>query len=176
MKTVLDAVKERFSTRGFTEQPLSDAELEKILNAGLQAPTAANRQELHFTVLKGTDPVLEELEEEKNRLRGIKRGEHIFYYEAPTVIVISSEEAFHWGSLDAGIAVENMVLAAESLGLGTLIIGCIFDAMRGEKAAEYAKKLQFPEGYRFEIALAIGHTAVAKEPHTYDASRQITRL
>lgn len=176
MSNVINAIKKRSSTRGYTAEPLADAELQALIHAGLQAPTAANRQEIHFTVLKGDNPVLAELEEEKNRLRGVTAPEHNFYYEAPVVIILSADSSFRWSALDAGIAVENMALAAEDLGLGSLIIGCIFDAMRGEKKEYFSTALNFPEHYEYEIAVALGHKAVSKEPHTYDVNAQVTYL
>ena len=162
MNKVIETIKERSSTRGYTAEPLTQEELNILLHAGLQAPTAANRQEIHFTVLSGSHPILQELEEEKNRLRQITNPPHNFYYEAPTVVILSADCANHWSPLDAGIAVENMALAAEGLGLGNLIIGCIYDAMRGEKKDYFSKALQFPENYQYEIAIAFGHKAVTK--------------
>ena len=176
MSNVIEAIKERSSTRGYTSEPLTDAELQTLIHAGLQAPTAANKQEIHFTVLKGDNPILTELEEEKNRLRNITVQEHNFYDEAPVVVILSADSSYKWSPLDAGIAVENMALAAEDLGLGNLIIGCIFDAMRGEKKEYYSKALKFPDNYEYEIAIAFGHKAVSKEPHTYDADAQVTYL
>lgn len=176
MSKVIEAIKERSSTRGYTSEPLTDAELQTLIHAGLQAPTAANKQEIHFTVLKGDNPILTELEEEKNRLRNITVQEHNFYYEAPVVVILSADSSYKWSPLDAGIAVENMALASEDLGLGSLIIGCIFDAMRGEKKEYFSKALKFPDNYEYEIAIAFGHKAVNKEPHTYDADAQVTYL
>lgn len=176
MNNVMEVIKKRSSTRGYTSEPLTEEELNALIHAGLQAPTAANRQEIHFTVLNGDNPILAELEEEKNRLREITAPLHNFYYEAPTVIILSADSEFRWSALDAGIAVENMALAAEELGLGNLIIGCIYDAMRGEKKAYFSQALKFPEKYEYEIAIAFGHKAVLKEPHTYDADAQVTFL
>lgn len=176
MSNVIDVIKRRSSTRGYTDEPLTDEELNTLIHAGLQAPTAANKQEIHFTVLKGDNPILMELEEEKNRLREICAPPHNFYYEAPTVVILSADSEFRWSALDAGIAVENMALAAEELGLGNLIIGCIYDAMRGEKKEYFSKALQFPEKYEYEIAIAFGHKAVSKEPHTYNMDAQVTFL
>jgi len=176
MNEILEAIKKRSSTRGYTEEKLTEEELGAIIQAGLQGPTAANRQEIHFTVLAGDHPVLQEIEEEKNRLRGLTAVQHNFYYEAPVVIVLSGDSTYKWSALDAGIAVENMALAAQSLGLGNLIIGCIYDALRGEKREYYSRLLHFPESFEYEIAIAIGHKAVVKEPHTYDAQAQVTYL
>ena len=46
------------------------------------------------------------------------------------MIFLSAEDEFKWKSVDAGIAVENMALAAESIGLGTLIIGRVYDTRK----------------------------------------------
>ena len=69
MSDVIETIKKRSSTRGYTEEPLTEAELDALLHAGLQAPTAANKQEIHFTVLDGGHPILRELEEEKQKER-----------------------------------------------------------------------------------------------------------
>lgn len=176
MMDVLEAIEKRSSTRGYGERRLSEETLEKILLAGLQAPTAANRQEVHFTVVKGDNPILAEIEEERLRIGNMKTPPHNFYYEAPTVLILSAMDDFYWSILDAGIATANITLAAEGLGLGSLIIGCIKDAMNGEKKEYFAKALGFPEGYAFRIAIALGYKALEKEPHTYDREKNVTIL
>ncbi len=170
---VLKAMETRFSTRDYTPEKLTEAELDTLLTAGLQAPTATNRQELHFTVLSGDAPVLFAIQEAMGARR---RPEKNFWYNAPTVIVISGETAFGWTAVDAGIAVENIALAAEALGLGNVILGCLKGAMLGEKRDEFAKALGFPEGYDFQIAVAVGRKAAGKEPHSFDREKQVTVL
>ena len=59
MSDVIEIIKKRSSTRGYTDEPLTDAELNTLIHAGLQAPTAANKQEIHFTVLNGSNPILQ---------------------------------------------------------------------------------------------------------------------
>lgn len=174
MSDVLKAMEQRCSTCGYTAEELTKEELDALIRAGLQAPTATNRQEIHITVVKGGNPILAEIEELKNKQRGIVDPQHNFYYEAPTVLLLSAEKAFAWSPVDAGIAVENIALAAEGLGLGSLIIGCIKDALTGDRREYFAKALDFPEGYEFVIAIAAGHKAVEKEPHVYSAEKNVS--
>ena len=176
MNQVLTAIEKRSSTRGYTEQKLTKEELDSLLKAGLQAPTATNRQEIHITVVDGENPILAEIEKEKNVKRDIQNPPHNFYYEAPTVLLLSAEKEFSWSKVDAGIAVENISLAAEALGLGSLIIGCIKEALCDEKKEYFANELKFREGYEFEIAIAVGHKAVSKEPHDYSFEKNVTYL
>lgn len=173
---VLTTIKQRSSARAYsTEQPTQE-ELNMILQAGLMAPTGMNKQEIHFTVVKGNNPVLSELDDEKRRLRGQEKQPHNFYYEAPVLILLSAEDDFKWSQVDAGIAVENMALAAESLGLGNLVIGCIYDALHGERKDYFSEQFRIPAGYSFQIVLAVGHKTDHKTPHEYDFDKQVTIL
>ena len=172
MSDILTAIKERYSTRGYTAEALTDAELNTLLHAGLQAPTAANKQEIHITVVHGDNPILKEIEEEMLKGTG-KTPPQNFYYGAPVLLLLSGDKAFGWSAVDAGIAVENIALAAEGLGLGNLIIGCIKRAMNGERQAEFASKLGIPEGYQFEVAIAVGHKATSKAPHEYSIEKNV---
>lgn len=176
MKDVLQAINERCSTRGYTEEKLTKEEIETLVRAGLQAPTATNRQEIHISVLDGSHPILAEIEQEKNAGRDIQNPPHNFYYEAPTVMILSGEAGFKWSAVDAGIAVQSIALAAEGMGLGSLIIGCIRDAMEGEKKEYFANALHFPQGYVFEIAIALGHQALGKKPHGIDEEKNVSYI
>lgn len=173
---VLEVIERRSSARAYSAEKLTAEELDAILKAGLQAPTATNRREIRFSVVNTEEPVLEELEAELRKQRGEGKQPHNFYYEAPTLILLSAEDGFKWSKTDAGIAVQNMSLAAESLGLGSLIIGCIYDAMHGEKKAYFSEAFGIPEGYSFEIALAAGHKTDNKQPHAYDFAEQVKIL
>lgn len=170
---VLEIIEKRSSARAYSDEKLTQAELDAILEAGLQAPTGMNRKEIRFSVVDGNNPILIELDEEKRRLRGQEKQPHNFYYEAPVLIFLSAEDDFKWSKVDAGIAVQNMALAAESLGLGNLIIGCVYDALHGEKKEYFSQAFQIPEGYSFEIALAVGHKTDNKTPHDYSYEEQV---
>jgi len=176
MKSIKDAIDLRSSTRGYSKQALEEDIIKELLLAGLKAPTGANKQELHFTVVKGDAPILAELERDKNAARNIDAPVHNFYYEAPIVIFISGDAEYKWTEIDAGIAVENIALLAEGLGLGSLIIGCVRDTLIGEKKEYYNKAFAIPCDYEFKIAIAVGYKAVNKEQHTFEFERQVTYL
>ena len=87
------------------------------------------------------------------------------FYRAPTVIFLFGEKDFNWTQVDCGIAVENIALAAEGLGVGSVILGLPAPAFRGDRADELRAKLQCPEGYDFVIAVALGYADDMKDPH-----------
>lgn len=176
MNEVLKAIAKRSSTRAYTGQKLTNEELNSLIIAGLQAPTSNNEQEIHITVLDGSNLILAEIEDEKNKSMGLYNPQNNFYCGAPTVMILSGNAEFYWSKVDAGIAAENIAIAAESMGLGSLYIGCIKDALSGTKKAYFANALKFPEGYEFEVAIALGHKAVGKEPHEYSVEKNVTYL
>lgn len=83
MNKVIETIQKRSSTRGYTNEPLTNEELDILIHAGLQAPTAANKQEIHFTVLKGGDPILTELENEKTVSAAFRIRPIIFIMKPP---------------------------------------------------------------------------------------------
>ncbi len=167
---ILQTISNRRSHRAYTGKQLPEEILEKILQAALESPSARNHQPWHFSVVQ--DPALiQEVHDEAASVMGRKGSPRFtdpdfqIFYHAPTVIFIFGEKDFDWTEVDCGIAVENMALAAEGLGIGNVILGLPKPAFRGGKAEELKTRLQCPEGYDFIIALALGYSTDTKEPH-----------
>ena len=73
---VLEVIRKRSSARAYSDEEITKEQLEKIIEAGLQGPTGMNKKEIHFTVVKGDAPILEELDAEKRALRGPDKQPH----------------------------------------------------------------------------------------------------
>ena len=167
---VLETISNRRSHRAYKADQIPEETLKQILTAGLESPSARNHQPWHFSVLQNAE-LIQEIHDEAARVMG-KQGSPRFsdpdfqiFYHAPTVIFIFGEKDFSWTQVDCGIAVENMALAAEGLGIGSVILGLPKPAFMGEKAEKLKQKLQCPEGYDFVIALALGFATDTKEAH-----------
>nr|AHF25632.1 nitroreductase [uncultured bacterium Contigcl_24] len=167
---VLQAISNRRSHRDYKAEQIPEEVLSAILKAGLESPSARNRQPWHFSVVQNAK-LIQEVHDEAARVMG-KGGSPRFsdpdfqmFYHAPTVIFLFGEKDFAWTQVDCGIAVENMALAAEGLGVGSVILGLPMPAFKGEKADELRTRLECPEGYDFVIALALGYANDMKDPH-----------
>jgi nitroreductase len=176
----LRVISARRSHRAYETTPLTEEQLDAILQAAVESPSAVNRQPWHFTVVRN-QALLDEMNKavweqmmkrdpQKRSPRFADSSFHVFYH-APTVIVISGMPDNHYTQIDGGIAVENIALAAESMGLGSVILGMPGDAFKGEKADYFRKALKFPEGWDFVIAIAIGVPADTKEAHPVKEDR-----
>ena len=157
---VVNAIMERRSVRGYTSEPLTEDELYTLLQCGLWAPSGRNNQTTMFSVVRDAE-LLQKLHDESMNDFPAKN----FYYEAPCVIFLYDKKGDKWADINASLAIENMHVAAHSLGLSSIILGCILDYMRSEKGEEWKKILNIPEDYDFVLALGVGHAAkAAKAP------------
>lgn len=171
---VLDIISARRSHRAYQTTPVTPQQLDAILKAAVEAPSAVNRQPWRFTVVRDQQ-LLQEMSDEV-RAQAMKADPdrrsprmadpdyHVFY-RAPLVIFLCADPAWRYSALDCGIAVQNIALAAECLGLGSVILGMPRDAFAGDKADEFKKRLQFPENCEFQIAISIGVPADDKPAH-----------
>jgi nitroreductase len=87
------------------------------------------------------------------------------FHGAQAAVFIACNRNGRWGPHDCGLAVQNIALAAHSIGLGTVILGLPEAAFTGPKGSDFSKQLKFPEDYSFEISIAIGVPAGTKEAH-----------
>ena len=155
MNETMKAILERRSTRHYTSEPVSKEDLEQILEAGLWAPTARNEQEIKLAVM--SDPAERQAFREAFAAKDGRPRFANFDYGCPVFLFLYGDKDFPYTEMDSGIVAENMCLAAQSLGLGAVMIGCIRDFMRSPAGAPWREKLSIGEGEIFTLGLCIGH-------------------
>ncbi|HHV41394.1 MAG TPA: nitroreductase family protein, partial [Clostridiaceae bacterium] len=154
MNETLISILDRSSTRNFKDTPLNNDQFNALKNAALAAPTATDKQENRFVfvtnkaliekVNQQTQKVLlsEGRQDSIERLK--QRGADSIFYGAPLVIFIYSQDS-KYAVLDSGIAVQNLALAAHSLGLGSCINGLCERAFRRQVEGNLCAELGFAE-------------------------------
>lgn len=189
MNEVLRAIDERRSIRSYTDEALSEEQVEAIVKAILAAPSAKNRMPWHVSVVEDRELLQAIAVDAREALLAdsvkIPADFDVFFH-APAVFFISREpqEGRYeqiWSYTDSGIVSQTIALAAQSLGLGSCIIGYgarLFvsdDPATQEKAAAYKKRLEAPEGYSLELCVAVGHPEKGRPPHPVRENR-ISRI
>ena len=155
-QAAINNIMTRTSIRQYTNEPVSKADIETMLRAGMAAPTAVNRQPWHFVAVTDKEKLAE--------LAG-RRG---MIQQAGVAIVVCGNmdkamqgpaQAF-WIQ-DCSAATENILLAANALGLGAVWTGCY---PMEDRVAEVSKVLKLPKTIVPLCVIAIGHPAEQPTP------------
>jgi nitroreductase len=152
----LEALMTRRSVRAYTEAPVSDDQLLKILAAGMQAPSANNQQPWHFVVLRGRERL--------DALAGVLPFGKMLG-QAPLGIVVCADadrqpRAGYWVQ-DCAAATQNILLACHALGLGAVWIGVY---PRDERVTALRELLGLPATVTPLCAIAVGRPAQHPAP------------
>lgn len=169
----LEVIEDMPTIQQFSNEALPEEDIQKIVMAGVNCPSAMNGQPWHFSVVTSPE-VMEKFK--KDAEEGMKammekmanrpkpegdkpagpppsKGPKSGVGDSPVLIVISCKEG---GQLDAGLACQNMNAMANLLGYGTKIASSIQITTNGDKKAEYDQLLGVPEGMSVTTSLLVG--------------------
>ena len=170
MNDILRTIHERRTVRDFKPDQISDEDLSTILEAGHQAASAWNRQPWHFTVIQKKSLMDRIVDAARDALHTVSPdqvkempwivapGFH-YFYNAPSVIIISGQLSNDNVHGDCSIAMTNMVYAASSIGVQTCMVTTAIAAFASETGPGLLKDLGLPEGYTPLYALVLGYTS-----------------
>ena len=156
VSAVLNNIMARRSIRKYLDKPVEHEKLEAVALAGINAPSAMNRQNWAVRII------------EDQKLMADVKGQT---RNAPNLICVCAPADGRF-DLDAGLLGENMMLAAQTLGLGTCIqTGPIRFLTTDEKAKAFRDNLDIPEGYKLLFVISIGYPDEQPDAKPRDASK-----
>ena len=155
----IETIMARRSIRKYKDMPVSRDILEIIMECGINAPNAINKQSWEVRVVDNPK-LLEEMKEAMaaghpdmpaEAAKGCFRG-------APVMVFIARDSAFPFSAFDCGLMAENMMLSAWSMGVGSV---CLASPVRfltdNEACKPYIEKLGFSEGYELCLCIGLGY-------------------
>lgn len=158
-EAVVKTIMERRSIRKYKPQPVEREKMQTIVECGVNAPNAMNRQPWEIRVVDNPDfinGVTELYKKEQPKAAEDPNFKNMFR-NAPTVVFVDRDVQSGSAEFDCGLLSENMMLAAQSMGIGSCCLGSPAAFMRSPAAAEYLKKLGFSEGYELLYCIAFGY-------------------
>ena len=171
---VLSNIMSRRSIRKYLDKPVEHAKLEIVVRAGINAPSAVNRQPWIVRVVEDQKLIADVTEVYKEaNAEMVKRDKDFknMFRNAPNLICVCTP-ANGGGELDAGLLGENMMLAAQSIGLGTCCLGGpVRFLLSNNKCKFFLDRLDIPEGYKLNYILAIGYPDEQPAAKPRDASK-----
>ena len=144
--SLIESILTRRSIRRYDKRDIPEEVLAQILEAGRQAPSAVNKQPVHFIVVK-----------DKEKKKGLSHFMfNRFMNNVPAVMVgcadVNSFITGKWAIVDAAIAMQNMVIAAWILGIGSCWIGA-FDEKKVKEL------LNIPDKWKVVALVTLGYPA-----------------
>lgn len=171
---VFSCIATRHSTRKFKEEPVPQEVLDKVIEAGRQAPSGKHKNQSRFIVIRKKE-VLQELitlvqqefakmevtpENDDNfggAIRAAKKGGYAFMYNAPVLIVVANKRDYGNRYADVSCAMQNMMLAANALDLGSCWINQLRWLQDNPVLRAYLQKLGMAEDEEVCASLSIGY-------------------
>lgn len=124
---VFEAVDGRHSVRKYKDKPISDDDLQEIIEAALKAPTWANGQEVRYSVVSSKESLDLLAETSSYNKKYIQRATRVLVISFVKNIAAPndcySHTSFEWSMFDAGLSIAMLTLLAWEKGLGTVILG-----------------------------------------------------
>ena len=164
----------RRSTRKYLDQPVSQELLEKIIETGRFAPSGGNSQSNHFLVIqnkqiiarlvKMVEKSFSQMEINENMYRSLqnsinlsKKGGDAFCYNAPVLIIVANKKDYGNNQADCALALENMMLEANELDLGSCYINQLKWINEDQKILSYLQSLGMNEDERVYGSSIVGY-------------------
>ena len=164
----------RRSTRKYLDKEVSQELLEKIIETGRYAPSGGNSQSNHFLVIqnkqiidhlvKMVERAFSQMEFTENMYRSLqnsinlsKKGGYVFCYNAPVLIIVANKKDYGNNQADCALALENMMLEANELDLGSCYINQLKWLNEDQKILSYLQSLGMNEDERVYGSLIVGY-------------------
>lgn len=185
MTNIEEIIKNRRSVRKFNDKPITDDELSTIVEAGRWAPTGGNCQTVHFLVITNKDVLatlrlrvkeafsVMELSDDQyisiqNSIKLAKQGNYVYDYNAPVLVVVANRRGYPNAIADSACALQNMMLTAESMGIGSCWINQLHWLDENQHIREYLEPLGLGSDETICGAVALGNYdgTHARKPRT----------
>jgi nitroreductase len=177
---VLDAIHARRSTRSFTAQEVGTEQLETLLDAAIWAPSGGNNQSWLFTAIQNQELLLklnglvregfqhwvpdDDYPGKLGAKAASQKESYNFYYHAPAVIIASNKPNYENAMADCSLGLENIFLAAQSMGLGSCYLNQLHWLRNNLGVRNFLFELGIPKEHTICSAAAIGYIGKASVP------------
>lgn len=185
MKAIMDTILHRRSIRRFEPKQIEEDALQQIIQAGLYAPSAGGRQGVIFAVCQDQEvnQKLGKIKRANSQPRMASGDNYVSreqpsiaddpkltnaFYDAPTVITMFAPKNFLFSAEDCAVAAENMMLAADAVGIGSCYIGQGWTAFADPYGQEILGKWGIRTDYYAVMQLLLGYP---KKDDTHPAAK-----
>ena len=170
---VVETIMTRRSVRQYKPQAVEREKMQTIVECGINAPNAMNKQPWEVRVVDNADYIngVTELYKKANPKAAEDPAFKNMFRNAPTVVFIGHDTKSESSPFDCGLLAENMMISAWSMGIGSCWLGSPARFMKTPEAAEYLQKLGFSEGYELLYCIGFGYPDEAPAAKPREAAK-----
>lgn len=166
---VVENIMSRRSIRNYKKQSVERAVVEEIMKCGINAPNGQNKQSWEVRIVD--NPAIQD---EIKRVMAATGNEHAAgcFYNAPVWVFIARDKGYDFSTIDCGLLSQNIMLSANSLGLGTVCLGSpVRFILTSPEKESVLSKLGFSDNYELCICIAMGYPNEAPAAKPRDFSK-----
>lgn len=171
---VIENMMARRSIRKYKQEPLNREVVDELLWCGINAPNGMNRQSWEIRVVDDA-ALLKDISAvylSKNTRAAQDSTFKNMFRNAPTVVFVGNDTSVGCSQIDCGLFTENVLLAATSKGIGSIVMtGPIAFLNNTPEAADFVKRLGFSEGYELLLCIGLGYADEAPAAKPRDLSK-----
>lgn len=160
---VIETIMARRSIRKYTDEAVPRELLDKIVECGINAPNGMNAQQWEVRIVDNAEWLKGITEAQRKAAKGTPMAKQFedptlknIFRNAPAVIFIAHKPG-HCTQVDCGLMAGNMILAAQSLGLGSICMMGPLGFFAKPEGEPFLKSLNLSEGYRLLLCVGIGY-------------------
>ena len=172
--TVIETIMTRRSVRKYQPQAVNRDTMQIIVECGINAPNAINRQSWEIRVVDNPEVIkkLTDLYVKDNPKEAENPSFINMFRNAPTVAFIANDTTFAYSPVDCGLMAENMILSAWSMGIGSCCLGGPARFMKSNSEAnKYLQEMGFSENYDLLLCIGFGYPAETPKAKPRDAAK-----
>ena len=154
---VIENIMARRSIRTYKNEVVSREVLDQIMECGINAPNGQNKQSWEVRVVDNPQ-VMEEINNTLNAAYPKMENAAGCFRGAPVMVFIARDKGYDFSAYDCGLMAENMMLAAQSLGVGSICLGSPVRMINDNPTCvPILERLGFSEGYEFCLCVGLGY-------------------
>ena len=171
---VIETIMTRRSVRKYQQQAVNRDTMQIIVECGINAPNAINRQAWEIRVMDNPEVIMKltDLYVKDNPKEAENPSFINMFRNAPTVAFIANDTTFAYSPVDCGLMAENMILSAWSMGIGSCCLGGPARFMKSNpEANKYLQEMGFSENYDLLLCIGFGYPAETPKAKPRDAAK-----
>lgn len=177
---VVETILKRRSVRSYKPEQIDEKQLDTIIQCGVNAPSALNRQSWEVRVIQNADLLnrinsrfVENAKGKSLQGSAAKAQEEGFsvFHGAPTLIIVAKDKSNPYSAVDCGLLAENILLSAESMNIGTCTIGNMASILNDPNSTDLLSELHLPDTHEVVFGISVGYKNESPDAKPRDISK-----